>query len=222
MKNNLYEQTLEARDKLYSTFGKGDSDVLAPIVNPAFQGGAMWPALRQAFNIIRRDNSTIIISNGLSDPFDDYEEKNSGFEIEVMAETKQKIEDDISSSWLAKLVYRVSQEVAHNNQIKDFVEQYNVVTMEFFASDFGLEDYENEYGMIGVMFGIEHPERVKYYNFPGAKILIMTVKILTPDELDYAVEHRAEGRNKLHKLFKDTKQYHFNDLNRKSVLENKC
>ncbi|MEG1052532.1 MAG: hypothetical protein RSF79_10870, partial [Janthinobacterium sp.] len=60
-----------ARDAFYGTLGTVDADVLAPLVNPAFMGGPRWPSLRQAWRVIRRPDSIVIASDGLSDPFED-------------------------------------------------------------------------------------------------------------------------------------------------------
>jgi hypothetical protein len=60
-----------ARDAFYATLGTADADVLAPLVNPAFMGGPRWPSLRQAWRVIRRADTILIASDGLSDPFED-------------------------------------------------------------------------------------------------------------------------------------------------------
>ncbi len=218
MNTKLFEATCLERDKLYESLGKVDNDVIAHIINPAFMGGPAWPALRQAFSVIRRDDSIIIASNGLSDPFDDLEEVNSGFEVEIIAETKSNIDCDIMDSWLFRLVYSVSQQAAQSGQFKTFIDTHNVITMELFAEDDGLEMFQNSNGIVGVMFGVEHPKRPKNIVFPGGNITLVTVQVLTPKELEYVVEHRAEGRNTLHQLFKESGIYHFCDPNRKSLI----
>lgn len=214
----LYEATCIARDQLYGSLGKVGSDVIAHAINPAFMGGPAWPALRQAFNVIRRNDSIIVASSGLSDPFDDVEQINSGFELEIMAETREDIGNDIPGSWLFKLVYAVSQQAAYSGKIKFYLDQYNVTTMELFAEDSGLEVFQNGDGMVGIMLGVEHPERPKDIEFPGGNIKLVTVKILTTEELDYVVEHRAEGRNKLHSLFKECGSFHFCEHGRESLV----
>ena len=46
--------------------------MLSHLVSPTLSGGPKWPALRQAFRLVRRPNGNIILaSDGLSDPFDD-------------------------------------------------------------------------------------------------------------------------------------------------------
>lgn len=63
-----------ARDAFYASVGDVQPDVIAHAINPAFMGGPRWPALRQAFSVIRRGANTIVASNGLADPFDDVAE----------------------------------------------------------------------------------------------------------------------------------------------------
>jgi hypothetical protein len=68
----LCEASHKARQACWGKVGRVDSDVLSHIINPAFMGGPRWPALRQAFAVIRRpETQTVVLaSDGLSDPFD--------------------------------------------------------------------------------------------------------------------------------------------------------
>lgn len=218
MKNDLYESTCGARDQLYSTLGQVDPDVIAHIINPSFMGGPSWPALRQAFSVIHRGDSTMVISNGLADPFDDMDEINSGFGIEIYAETREQIGDAVSSSAVFNLVYAVSQQVAHSGRFADFIKQYGFITLELYADDCHLHDFQNEHGMVGVIIGMEHPEIPKFVQFPGGEVLLASVQILTPNELRYAAEYREEGRKALDKGFKETGSFHYISKNRKSLI----
>ncbi|MCS3848500.1 suppressor of fused domain protein [Xanthomonas campestris] len=220
MSSATYEQTNTARDELFESLGQVDSDVIAHVINPAFMGGPRWPALRQAFSIIRTNDSIMVASNGLSDPFDDVEEPNNGYRVEIIAETKEKLTGGIAGSWLFKLVYALSQQAAHSGQMADFIEGHGVITMELFAQDCGLEEFQNAHGMVGVMIGVEHPELPKKIQFPAEHVFLAAVQILTPDELAYVVEKRAEGRNHLHGLMRSSGLYHFISPGRASLLKN--
>lgn len=221
MSESLFDTTCNARDKLYSSFGNVEPDVIAHAINPAFMGGPAWPALRQAFSIIHQGKSTIVISNGLADPFDEMEEKNSGFGIEIYAETKEPIEGNISNSHLFKLVYAIAQQAAHSGQMAEFVKKYGVITMELYADDCGFHDYQNENGMVGVMIGIDHPDLPKLVEFPGGEVILASVQVLTPSELEYVEEFRAEGRNELLRRFRDSDVYHFLTKSRASLVSPK-
>jgi len=202
MDTEIYDKTNIARQELFNSLGILDSDVITHIINPSFMGGPKWPSLRQAFSVIRTENTTRIASTGLSDPFDDINEPNNGFRLEIIAETKDNIGDDISSSWLFKLVNSVSQEAANNGQIAEYLSKYGVITMSLNALDIGLENLQDENGMLGVIIGVEHPKLPKIVKFPADEIILATVQILTPDELDYVTEVRPEGRNNIHDLMK--------------------
>jgi hypothetical protein len=218
MSQNLFDETCKARDEFYSSVGNVEPDVVAHVINPAFMGGPAWPALRQAFSIIHRGDNTIVISNGLSDPFDDVEKPNTGFGIEIYAETKERIEGNITESSLFKLVHATAQQAAHSGQMADFVRQHGVITMELYADDCGLHQYQNENGMVGIMIGVEHPDVPKKFDFPGGEVILAAVQVLTPEELSYVAEARAEGRNNLHEKLKATGIYHFLSPDRRSLI----
>lgn len=218
MLQELFNKTAEARDNAYALLGAVDPDVIAHAINPSFMGGPEWPSLRQAFSIVRREESTIVISNGLSDPFDVEDWGSSGFGLEIMAESKVPITGEIIDSWLFKLVYAVSQEAACAANMANYISEYGVITREFNVKDSGLEELAGDNPTVGVIIGIEHPERPKTLDFPGGKVILATVQLLTPEELIYVIEERAEGRDILHRSFKESGHFHFVDLERRSLI----
>ena len=46
------QETYDARDAAWAKCGEVDPYVLAPLINPAFQGGPVWPNLRQAYKTV--------------------------------------------------------------------------------------------------------------------------------------------------------------------------
>ena len=68
----ILEASSHAREECWQQIGTLEPLVLSHLVNPALMGGPRWPAMRQAFRVVRRPNGNVIIaSDGLSDPFDD-------------------------------------------------------------------------------------------------------------------------------------------------------
>lgn len=218
MSQSLFDATCQARDALYASFGQVDPDVIGHIINPAFMGGPSWPALRQAFSVVRRGSHTLVISNGLSDPFDDSEAPNAGFGIEIYAETQAPLAGSVTDSPVFKLVHAVAQQAAHSGQVAQFVKTHGVVTMELFADEMGLEDYQNEAGMVGVMIGVDHPEIPKTVEFPGGEVVLASVQLLTAEELHYVAQARAAGRKALHDKLKSSGQYHYLTPGRPSLV----
>lgn len=78
----------------------------------------------------------------------------------------------------------------------------------------------NENGIVGIIMGVESPDLPKYCSFPGGKVILASVQLLTPEELEYVSEARAEGRNALHSKLKESGIYHFLSPNRKSLITN--
>lgn len=72
--------------------------------------------------------------------------------------------------------------------------------------------------MVGVMLGVESPDMPKNIQFPAEEITLVTIQILTSDELDYVSEKRAEGRARIHELLQEKGVYHHIKLQRESVL----
>ena len=69
---DLLDRTAAARKETWQELGTSEPLVLNDTVNPALMGGPKWPALRQAFRVVRRRTGGVILaSDGLSDPFDD-------------------------------------------------------------------------------------------------------------------------------------------------------
>ena len=68
----LLEKSSKAREQCWESLGSLEPLVLSHLINPALNGGPKWPALRQSFRLIRRPNGNVLlVSDGLSDPFDD-------------------------------------------------------------------------------------------------------------------------------------------------------
>jgi len=59
-----------------------DELLLAPLVNPAFLGGPAWHSFRQSCRIVRNGWRTIIVSDGLSDLFEEGTGPSVGFGID--------------------------------------------------------------------------------------------------------------------------------------------
>ncbi|KAL3157930.1 hypothetical protein ABBQ32_012332 [Trebouxia sp. C0010 RCD-2024] len=130
---DLLERSAAARKDTWQEVGTTEPLVLNDSANPALMGGPKWPALRQAFRVIRpRTGNVILASDGLSDPFDDVtlgEGNVNGFGLEFFIETpSDEIADsveDIKRSWQFQLLYTVSQ-LAAGMQLQTAVHQHQL------------------------------------------------------------------------------------------------
>ncbi|WP_081922424.1 hypothetical protein [Janthinobacterium sp. RA13] len=191
-----------ARDAFYATLGAMDADVLAPLVNPAFMGGPRWPSLRQAWRVIRRPDSILIASDGLSDPFEDDDDvfvpRGHLLEVCIEAPLSAFDGDPVQASWLFDLIYQVSQNVADHGSIDLLVQRHGSVSMVLDLQDApnGLED-ENE--QVGVLLAQGTATIPPSFATPYGEVMLLSLTVLQPAELAYIseAEDKAQSRRDL-------------------------
>ncbi|SFJ79864.1 suppressor of fused domain protein [Thermoflavimicrobium dichotomicum] len=215
------DQTIEARSRFWENLGKVDPYVLTHIINPAFMGGPKWPALRQAFIKVEASHSVILASDGLSDPFDDTQEANLGFGLEFFVESEdpglRTSIANLQQSWQFQLLYQMAQNAASHGGVKELLEQYGVLSMELYGIDVP-EEFINEKGSVGILIGVDAPNVPQMISTPFGEIRLVSVKLLTAAELNFILEHGAEGRKRLVELFQVQGTHHRSSLKRKSVV----
>ena len=212
-----------ARDAFYATLGAMDADVLAPLVNPAFMGGPRWPSLRQAWRVIRRPDSILIASDGLSDPFEDDDDVfvPRGHLLEVCIEAPLSAFDGnpVQASWLFDLVYQVSQNVADHGSIDLLVQRHGSVSMVLDLQDApkGLED-ENE--QVGVLLAQGAATIPPSFATPYGEVMLLTLTVLQPAELAYIseAEDKAQSRRDLAAVIAASPTAHLSVAQRPAVI----
>lgn len=211
------EEVAAAREGVLSQLGDLDADVYAPLMNPTFMGGPQWPSLRQAWRVVRRKNSTIIVSDGLSDPFEE-EKIPLGFKVEVCAEASELF-DEVHHSWLFSLVYQVSQLVAHHGNVYGLLENYKSLSTVVHVEGIP-EQFESDDGRVGVILGFPAPDLPYEFKLNDGNVRLLVIKLLWPSELKF-IEGASDleaGRNDLIKLLQATPEAHISSLNRKAVV----
>jgi hypothetical protein len=206
-----------ARDQFTRSLGEVEPDVLAPLINPEFMGGPAWPDMRQAWSVIRRSNSTIILSDGLSDPFPEVAEPHAGFGLEVLVESNDALPQELQASWLFDLAFQVSQQCADHGGIRGIVERLGVVSLEL-PMNYDLPGVLNDSGMAGVLLGLAPPDFAQEFVSPGGSVRITTAKLLWLSELQYIVTGGKSARSDLAARFQKDGSYHRSSLLRKPVI----
>jgi hypothetical protein len=212
----MLEEAHAVRTGFYRSLGEPDSDVIAPFINPTFVGGPRWPALRQAWQVIRRPASTIIVSDGLSDPFDD-DLTPLGFQVEVCMETEERFEDSAQAahSWVFTLLNHVGQLVADNGRMHQAIEDYGTVSSVFRIPDAPAQ-LKSSGDHVGVLVGFPSQELPTEIAFPQGRVRLLVVKPLFPSEVAYieSGDDRKTARNDLVARLLQQPRPHFATLDR--------
>ncbi|KAB8049888.1 hypothetical protein GCN74_27305 [Janthinobacterium sp. FT14W] len=190
------------RDAFYASLGDVDADVLAPLVNPAFMGGPRWPSLRQAWRVIRRADTIILASDGLSDPFEDDDDVfvPRGHLLEVCIEAPLAAFDGqaVAQSWLFDAIYQISQNVADHGSIDLLVQRHGSVSMVLDVQEAptGLED---EHGQLGVLLAQGTATIPPSFGTPYGEVMLLTATVLQPAELAHIgnAADKAQSRRDL-------------------------
>ena len=74
--DELLEQSSAARERVWRSLGSLEPFALGQSPgSSSLMAGPKWPAVRQSFRVVHRPNGNVmIVSDGLSDPFDDIHE----------------------------------------------------------------------------------------------------------------------------------------------------
>ncbi|MFY2558650.1 imm11 family protein [Corallococcus terminator] len=210
----LADQADAARQVFWRTLGKLDEEVIIPIVV-----GGNWPARRQVWRVIHRENGrTLLVTHGLSDFFfvaGVEPEPSVGFGLELALETSEP-QAHVEKSWLLRLLERVGDEVAAHEGVREKVKA-GFLSME--VSGQGMpEPLLTKEGRVGVLLGMESSTLPGRFTMPAGEVRLVTVKVLMPAELAYLLEHGTRGRDELVRRFAQEGQEHVSRAWRKSVV----
>lgn len=135
---SLIAATEAARLRVYSKLGSLQDFILSQAAGGnALAAGPRWPSGSQKFRVIRRPGDTImIVSDGLSDPFDDLQaEANvSGFGLEFFIETPASevgsSPSELKLSWQFQLLYTVCSLAAGHGGIRSIIDDMELLSTE--------------------------------------------------------------------------------------------
>lgn len=234
--NQAARQASEAcLDLHWGSIGTVERDVLSYIISPSFSGGPYWPSTRQAYRVVRRGDTVIIATEGLSDPFDDAEGMGNGFEMELFIETADIPEhargllgevDPFKRSWAFELVEHVAKTVADAGGITHQLEQYGALSLEIpgFSQSHHMSDqlpklFVTDDDSTGVLLGAPEPDfPTRLDDMPLSPVRLVPVVLITASELEYVRDGGRGAREDLVSRLKAAGIGHMSSLHRASVV----
>lgn len=217
--DRIFEEGFALRDAYWRKRGEVEPDLIAPTINPSLQGGARWPNMRQAWRVVRSAGETFVVSEGLSDPYDDDEEQppgRSGLGIEVFAHTTDGLKET-AGSWLFQLVYEASQFVAGHGGVAELMEDMGVLASELYNVEAG-STWLNEHGRVGVLLNVVPSWGETVLGLPMGRVRMVSLKLLTQRELQHAVSGGKGARVALARRFVELGEATRSSLLRSSIV----
>ncbi|AEA43798.1 suppressor of fused domain protein [Fluviicola taffensis] len=219
-----FTQSAQIREKNWKSIGNLHTDVITHLINPAFMGGPEWPSTRQAFVVIDTPSGTILSSDGLSDPYNDFDENPdnqayNGIGCEFYIECSENLGsfDDIKSSWQFTVVYQAAQLAAGNPNIASIIQEHKYVSTELYHCTVP-ESFQNEHERVGVLLGLSSKQVPAELELSLEKICLVNVMLLTKEELAYITENGSEARLEVAKKLEELPASGKSFLERKSVV----
>jgi len=208
------------RQKFWSGIGKVDSDVLAPMINPAFMGQPAWPDLRQAFIRIVTEDSVIFATDGLSDEFSESEDPDHGFEIELYVELPLDEFREIpigsfATTWAFQLVNQAAMNAANSGAYRNMADDYNVFSTELYNVEVP-DHYINQEQRVGVLIGMASKHVPEMLVDRDVRVLSLTIIQLR--ELEYLIANGGQGRRDLVAKLEASGNGNISSTSRKSVV----
>lgn len=204
------EKASAARVSLLRSWGptewvNGEGSVFAPIVGARLTGGAVWPS-REGFRALRTARTTILVTEGLSDPYEAAEAppelaRYSGTGMEVWLEAEERFEE-IPSSWAFGIVQSVSQHVAAHRITRALLDELGFVVVEVFADECRLDpvraaDLLTPRGTVGVLVGLRPKERPDTIALGPSDVRFVNLRLLLAEQVARSLSGGAQARTLL-------------------------
>lgn len=219
-----FDKSAEIRNEFWSKIGTVHPDVVTHIINPAFMGGPAWPSIRQAFLKIDTPTGTIIATDGLSDPYSDFDEnpdnqKYNGIGCEFYIECDELIEqfEALRSSWQFHVLYQAAQLAADNANISGVFDKYTYLSTELYDTNLP-DEFINADGRAAVLMGLPSSIVSSRLELSLETVRMVNVKLLTLKELEHIVKNGTNGRNEVVEFIQKQDKPSKSFLERPSVI----
>lgn len=211
-RGELWDQARHARRAVWRGLGTMSDDFYIPPVV-----GGPWPGERQWWTAMRRpDGGMLIVTDGLSDPFNDILDRpTAGFGLELAIETPEPL-GEVWKSWPVHLLERVAYEVAEFEKLRVSLAN-GTLSME--VDGVGMpETLVTPEGRVAVLIGMETDSLPSRFALPGGEVRLLTVKVLMPAELKWLLQQGKGAAAELIRRFKAAGETHLSRSWRQPVV----
>lgn len=211
-------ESIRARWAFWLEIGDMAPDLMVPQVNPIYKNVPAWPSDRLALLTVEREESTIISTDGLSDPFEGVRNGSQGFGVELFMDVAERPLSDLSRTVCVETLLSLAYTIVARGGVDDLRESYGVFSMELPESDLPNTHLTQE-GSLCVLLGGPRPDfKPVSTDGPLEEITFLSVTLLTGKEAEIVRQEGASGRADIAQSLLEAGIGHRNVLGRPSIL----
>ena len=219
LRTKAIEEAMALREQRFREIGEVYEDVFASMIHPEENGVFSWPANPPRFRAIHTPGSTVIISDGLSDPFRntarDPELVYNGFSVELFVELEGHVEfGDLISHFSLNMLGQVVQVALGHGQFSELFDQFRYLSMSLYGAQQFPEAYHGPHSTYGVLIGGPSPFVPDKVQLNIEEITLLSVRLIEADQLAAATKRDtgAEYRRGLVKSFQEAGSHSYTPL----------
>lgn len=189
---------------LWEKIGNIEENHQLPEVNPFDPEYPSWGNDNRSINLLKKtDGGYIVFTDG-------YAVK--GNNVEFFIETNEDIED-FDGSWQKNLVYETGRSMVYIDDLDEVLAERPYLVLQLDMDGAPSEwSLENPNGNIGLFISITD------FNEFKSDFKLLNIKLMRPNELQYAIDNGGEGREKLAELYEKQGFKNISSMTRLSVL----
>jgi hypothetical protein len=216
----LLATSAEARHRYWSALGRVDSDVLGQLIASQFiPGMPVWPSGREVYLVVHRKDTTILATDGLSDPDDGEFRDCNGYGLEVFIEVPTAALLTPQDSPYFHILTQVARNVAYSGGIVEPWSKYQLLSMELPTSPEMARQLVNPQGRHILLLGMPGFDRMPAIEgMPLSETKAMAVTIVHPDDFAKVAREGGQGRVRLAEALAQSGHEHVSDFARQPVL----
>jgi hypothetical protein len=218
--DTLVATSAEARHRYWSALGRVDSDVLGQLIASQFiPGMPVWPSGREVYLVVHRKDTTILATDGLSDPDDGEFRDCNGHGLELYIEVPTKVLVTPKDSPYFHILTQVARNIAYSGGILEPWRKYQLLSMELPADvevDRRLVNAEGRHILLLGMPGYDRIPAIE--GMPLSETKAMAVTIMHPDDFAKVAREGGQGRVRLASALENSGHGHVSDFARQPVL----
>lgn len=187
-------ESIRARWTFWKEQGDLAPDLISPQVNPIYKNVPAWPSDRLAFLTLERPESTVLATDGLSDPFDDLNKGNQGFGVEYFIDIAERPLSDSSRNIAVEILMTVAYNTVARGGVEDLLDDFGLVSLEIPESDLPGTHLTSDGNACVLMGGPKADFETLYVDGPMGNIELISLTLLTGRETEFIRQKGANAR----------------------------